>query len=287
MRLICGVFQLDGALASETLLRAMAQQMDVPRLQPSMRMWRDGSVGLALLDFSARGAMAPALPETGALTMAADVRFDEPAALAWVLGTVPEPEDALLLAAFERFGPSGLDKVLGDFAFAVWNRDTQRLICARDAFGVRPLAYVYKPGKLFAFASLPKALHGSGIIPKKVDEDALARRMVGALRADDSLIAGVKRLPAAHYIEVTREGVSLKRYWQMDRAAVGTRRCSPEDAAFRARARRVRISAAVSIPRRSRFWPRDSYANRAARSTPIPSSTANATTSLWKMKAIS
>jgi asparagine synthase (glutamine-hydrolysing) len=93
------------------------------------------------------------------------------------------------------------------------------------------LAYVYQPGKLFAFASFPKALHGAGIVPKKVDEDALARRMILDLRHDDSLIVGIKRLPPAHVIEVSREGISLMRYWQLNRAAVGTKKCSPEAAA--------------------------------------------------------
>jgi asparagine synthase (glutamine-hydrolysing) len=90
---------------------------------------------------------------------------------------------------------------------------------------------VHQPGKRFAFASFGQALHGSGIVTKTIDEDALARRIIHAARADDSLIAGIKRLPAAHYLEVSRGGISVRRYWQLDRAAVGTRNCSPEEAA--------------------------------------------------------
>jgi asparagine synthase (glutamine-hydrolysing) len=232
MRLICGLFRLDGTNGSEDLLRAMAAQMDVPRLRPSLRLWQDGPIGLAVLDFSARGAPAPALPETASSIMAADVRLDEPIALARMLGgNAPETEDALLLAILERFGPSGLDQVLGDFSFASWDSNAQRLVCARDMFGIRSFAYVYKPEKLFAFASLPKALHGAGIVAKKVDEDALVRMMVRNLRHDDSLIAGIKRLPPAHFIEVSRRGISLAPYWQLDRVAIGTRKCSPEEAA--------------------------------------------------------
>ena len=231
MRLICGVLHLDDADVGEDLLRAMAAQMDVPRLRPSLGLWRDGPVGLAVLDFSAPGAQARALPETAGLIMAADVRLDEPLALARGLGGAPEDEDALLLAMLVRSGPPGLNQVLGDFAFASWDRNTQCLVCGRDIFGVRPLAYVYQPGKLFAFASFPKALHGAGIVAKKIDNDAMVRRMVRNSRPDDSVIAGVKRLPPAHVIEVSRDGISLKRFWQFDRAPVGTRNCSPEEAA--------------------------------------------------------
>jgi asparagine synthase (glutamine-hydrolysing) len=172
------------------------------------------------------------LPEQHALIMAADVRLDEPGMLRQAVGAAASTsENALLLAALEMYGPAGLERVLGDFAFASWNRSTHRLTCGRDALGIRPFAYVYQPGKVFAFASLPKALHGSGIIAKKIDEDALARRMVLAFRSDDCLVAGIKRLPPAHFVEVSRHGVSLTRYWQFDRAAVGTRMCSPEAAA--------------------------------------------------------
>jgi asparagine synthase (glutamine-hydrolysing) len=232
MRLICGTLHLDGTSANEELLRAMAAQMGVERLRPSLCLWRNGSAGFAVLDFSARGAQTSALPELSASVIAADVRLDEPVELGRKLsGDAPVTEDALLLAALERFGPSGLDQVLGDFALASWNKTTQRLVCARDAFGIRPLAYVHQPGRLFAFASFPKALYGSGIVPKKIDEDALARRMVLAFRADDCLVAGIQRLPPAHFVEVSREGLSLTRYWQLNRTALGARRCSPDEAA--------------------------------------------------------
>jgi asparagine synthase (glutamine-hydrolysing) len=232
MRLICGVLHLDGANASDALLQTMAAQMDVSRLRPSLSLWREGPVGIAMLDFAARGAPSSRLPELRASTIAADVRLDDPVALERKMSVdAAIKHDALLLAALERFGPSGLDEVLGDFALAYWNKTTQCLICARDAFGIRPLTYTYQPGKLFAFASLPKALHGSGIVRKQINEEALAHRMVHGLRTDDALIAGIRRLPPAHYLEVSRNGFSLTRYWQLDRAAAGTRRCSPDEAA--------------------------------------------------------
>jgi len=222
VRLICGLIRLDGEDADEALLRAMAAQMDVPRLRPSFGHWQQGPAALCVLDFSATSGTALALPQSSSRVMAADVRLDAP---------MPMPADTQLLSTFEQHGPRALDGVLGDFAFACWDRSTQVLVCGRDAFGVRPFAYVHRPGKLFAFASLPKALHGSGIVSKTVDERALARRMLYHLRSDDSLIAGINRLPPAHYLEVSRSGIVLRRYWQLDRSAVGTARCPPEAAA--------------------------------------------------------
>lgn len=231
MRLICGFYCLDGAPASETLLRAMAAQMDVPRLRPALATWRDGPLGLAVLDFSARGRPASPLPETGRSVLAADVRLDEPMTLERRFGRrAPGAEDTLLQAALEHSGPSILGDVLGDFAFASWDKDKQRLTCARDVFGVRPLVYVHRRGDVFAFASLPKALHGSGIVPKHVDDDALLLRLWNA-PAQGCLVAGINQIPPAHILEVSRDTISLARYWQLDRAAIGTRRCAPAEAA--------------------------------------------------------
>ena len=230
MRLICGVFQLDGRDASETMLHAMVARMDVPRLRPAHRLWRAGPVGLAVLDFSARGATS--LPEIAGVTIAADVRLDQPEIVrGWVGATATEQDDALLLAHLNRTGPSDLSRVLGDFAFAQWHGGNHHLTCGRDVFGIRPLSYVHLPGRLFAFASLPEALWGSGIVSKRVDVEALARRTAFMMRFDDSLVAGIQRLPPGHTIEVSRDRVALRRYWQLDRTAVGNRDCPPEEAA--------------------------------------------------------
>ncbi len=232
MRLICGAIRLDGANAPEEMVRAMAAQMDVPRLAPGLSLWRDGPIAMAVLDFSRHGTPGPELPAQNGTTIAADVRLDDRDALRQSLGAdISTTDDGLLLSALEKLGPSGLDRVPGDFAFAAWNRETQRLTCGRDAFGIRPFAYAYRPGEFFAFASLPKAIHGSGVVPKIVDEDTLLRRATLIYRFDDSLIAGIRRLPPAHFLEVSRDGISLNRYWQLDRAGAGTRRCSPEEAA--------------------------------------------------------
>ncbi len=231
MRLICGIYRLDGAKAGD-YLRAMVAQMTEARRTPLLKQWNAGSVALAVLDFSARADVPTTLPQQDNTLIVADVRLDDPAALRKaVCASDGISEDALLLALLKKYGPADLDRALGDFAFASWDRDKQILTCGRDIFGIRPIAYVYQEGKLFAFASLPKALHTSGIVAKTIDEDAIIRRMARVWCEHDSLIAGIKRLPAAHYLEVSHEGLALTRYWQVNRAAIGTHDCSPQQAA--------------------------------------------------------
>ena len=59
-----------------------------------------------------------------------------------VVGTVGQEPDALLcLRAYARWGDRFLEKLGGDFCFALWDEDRQRLLCGRDQLGVRPLFY--------------------------------------------------------------------------------------------------------------------------------------------------
>src|SRR4051812_29765958 len=138
MRLICGLFLLNGAAADPDALKAMASAMVEPGLEPRVLAWTQGSVGLACLDFARQPASTP-LPIGRAGVLAADLRLDEPAALAAALGASSSAPDALLLAALERWGEDAPARVLGDYAFALWRPDEAALLCGRDALGVRPL----------------------------------------------------------------------------------------------------------------------------------------------------
>lgn len=63
----------------------------------------------------------------------------------------------VLLAAWTHWGPAALSRLVGMFAFAIFDQVNNTLDCARDAFGIKPLYYAHE-GKDFLFASEPKAL---------------------------------------------------------------------------------------------------------------------------------
>jgi len=234
MRLICGALRLDGQEDAEALVRRMASQMASSRRRPIFTYWADGSVALAVLDFAA--SQTTPLPDIKGVVTAADVRLDAPDALRLRSGAPGEASEPELLAALlESSGGTGLNEVLGDFAFARWNRGTRRLLCGRDIFGVRPFSYTHQPGKLFAFASMPNALHGSGIASGNLDEEALSRRLALAGNLDETLVADVRRLPPAHFLEVSARGLVETRYWQLTPSSAASAHLSPDEAARKMR----------------------------------------------------
>jgi asparagine synthase (glutamine-hydrolysing) len=234
MRLICGLWHLDGQPARQETLCAMARAMIAEGLRPRLGVWHDGPVGFASVDFSPDAELTPTRDARGRV-LAGDIRLDDPDALAQALGTPRVTGDELMLAAIERWGADAPVRILGDYAFAAWDSRTHTLLCGRDALGIRPLAYSFIPGKLFAFASMPCALHGSGLIERRLNQRALVARLLASFDPAETLISGVLRLPAGHTLEIGAGGPKIQRYWQLDESTAGTRELAPADAAAQMR----------------------------------------------------
>lgn len=223
MRLICGLVRLDGGPADPASVRAMAAAMTTPGLRPRLALRAEGPAALAVLDFAAPPGLPPDdLPDDLPVAedgtwIAADARLDEPVDLA---------------AAVMRFGADLPGRLLGDFAVAAWHPGRRQLICARDVTGVRPLAWHHRPGRLVAFASLPKGLALSGVAPADPDLVGLGRILADAIDPDGrTAFREVSRLPADHALVVTPGTVRLHRAWAPDPAEVGRRRIGHADAA--------------------------------------------------------
>ena len=74
----------------------------------------------------------------------------------------------LLLCAWTRFELRSFDRMLGDFAIAVWDTETRVLTLARSAMATRTLFYHRNPNRI-AFASMPQGLFALADVPKKLD----------------------------------------------------------------------------------------------------------------------
>ena len=127
-------------------------------------------------------------------------------------------DSELALAAYQRWGRSCTAQLLGDFAFAIWDRRSQRLFCARDHYGVKQL-YYYCSDRVFVFATEIKALLCLPTVPRRLNETKVADYLL-SLCADREITfyQGIYRLPAAHYLLVSPEQQQLQQYWHFDPA---------------------------------------------------------------------
>lgn len=144
-------------------------------------------------------------------------RKDLQAALAHDDPRVRDDSDAeLVLRAYGRWGTECVARVLGEFAFAIWDALRQQLFCARDRLGVKPFHYRLD-GRTFFFASdIRRLIDHPGYTPV-INETMLGLLLIDSCQeVKETLYKGVFRLPAAHSLTVTSAGVRLSRYWQLD-----------------------------------------------------------------------
>lgn len=120
----------------------------------------------------------------------------------------------VLLALYLRHGSHCLKYLRGMFAIAVWNKYSQSLFIARDRLGEKPLVY-YSDDKIFAFASELPALLASPRVPHQLDPIGIHNAMyyMHAIAPQTPFI-GISKLPPAHFIEVSKTGCAMQRYWQ-------------------------------------------------------------------------
>ena len=123
----------------------------------------------------------------------------------------------VVLRLYEEYGESFLSRLRGIFALGIYDKrggfGKEKLLLARDQFGVKPLLYAQIKGSL-VFASELKALLASELISRQVDFESLQQLLsLGSVYQPKTLVEGVLSLPAAHYMWVDCKGVRLQRYW--------------------------------------------------------------------------
>lgn len=125
-----------------------------------------------------------------------------------------------LLAATEAWGIAGaLQRSIGMFAFALWDRRDKELILARDRLGEKPLYYGWQgegQDAAFLFGSELKALARHPSFRSEVNREALSLFMRhGYVPAPHSIYQGVMKLEPGCYLTLARNSLepTIKRYW--------------------------------------------------------------------------
>ncbi|HYW17687.1 MAG TPA: asparagine synthase-related protein [Allosphingosinicella sp.] len=164
----------------------------------------------------------PLASDDGRFLLVADIRIDNRDELVSDLsiGTSAGSrlsDSDLLLRGFLAWGRGVLGRMIGDFAFALWDGRERTLLLARDTAGERPLHYRRGAG-FFAYASMPLPL--ARIPGERFDVD---EARIAAFVADlfpggaQSFLADVEVLQPGRCALVTSGGIEVQRYWEPSR----------------------------------------------------------------------
>jgi asparagine synthase (glutamine-hydrolysing) len=125
------------------------------------------------------------------------------------------PADAeLLLHVYRALGTSCVEHLVGDFAFVLWDVRLRRLLAVRDQLGVCPLHYG-REGSTWWIASRIGQLRRVPQLGRVIDEETVASFLAASrLRPEQTFLAGIRRLPPAHFLEIDEAAPRIHRYWQ-------------------------------------------------------------------------
>lgn len=219
---IFGIFNLNNAPVDEADLSKMAEAMG--HWGPDGRSQHNASIigfGQLLLHNTPQAPLEQ-LPRqtTNGLLLTAEARLDNRPDLYHQLN-IPSPDQEtmtdsqLVELAYEKWGEACPDQLIGDWSFAIWNPQKQRLFLARDHHGNTSVYYTQDANR-FAFASSREALLALGV-PRRLNELYLAQVLISwpAYHGETSIDLDIKRLPPAHAMTITPEKTAVHQYWNL------------------------------------------------------------------------
>ena len=234
---MCGFVVVAGAETSDRSADAASAALE-HRGPDDMGVWRDPSRQvmlahrrLSIIDTSSAGHQ-PMLTRDGRFVLVFNGEIYNFVELRIELGSqgfTGRSDSEVLLAAFERWGLRCLDRLIGMFAFVVYDTVERRLFAARDRFGVKPLYYTPLAGGGVALASEIKALHALGR-PRRPNEIVWASYLVHGTQdhGHETFWEGVNRLPAGHTLEWGGGHTVVSRWYDLAEAVGETVDRRPE-----------------------------------------------------------
>ncbi len=219
---IAGILHRDQAPVDRELLLSFVEFLKF-RGPDAAEIWTGGPIGLghAMLRTTreSENERQPASLD-GRLWIASDARLDSRAELIHLLEREKHPCGAmtpdceLILWSYAAWGPECVRRLRGDFAFAIWDAAKGELFCARDHFGIKPFYYATL-GEVFLFSNTLDCLRQHPSVSGECNEAAIGDFLLFGVNCDPaaSTFRDIQRLPPAHTLTVSTQGVRTQRYW--------------------------------------------------------------------------
>jgi asparagine synthase (glutamine-hydrolysing) len=133
----------------------------------------------------------------------------------------------VLLHLYQEEGERCVERLNGQWAFAIWDASKHKLFLSRDRFGVRPLYYTQADGQ-FLFASEIKALLACPEIDCTIDLKGLDQIFTFWVTVPPrTAFLGISQLPPGHSMVVQDGHVRIAAYWKLDLASKDVDSCPP------------------------------------------------------------
>ena len=122
----------------------------------------------------------------------------------------------VIVHSYEEWASKSVEKLRGMFAFALWDSSKHILFLVRDRFGKKPLFYMFLDDSFF-FASEMKSFFENPDVKRSIDFEALDHYFTYLyVPSPKTIFRGIYKLPPAHYMMVSKNDVSIQKYWDLN-----------------------------------------------------------------------
>ncbi len=129
-----------------------------------------------------------------------------------------DTDTEVVLALYEKYGESCFEKLDGMFAIAIWDDRSKKLVLARDRMGKKPLYYAWAD-QVFVFSSEIRGLLASTLIQPVLCKEELGNYLqFQTVYGPNTLLRGVKMLPAGNVATVQGGILDMRKFWTLDKA---------------------------------------------------------------------
>ena len=121
----------------------------------------------------------------------------------------------LICRTYSRFGEDSVNRLIGDFAFVIYDKKTNTIFCGRDHMGVRPLYYYLSDDLFICASSLPP------LVQSMAESIRISRQWIVdyltslSMSFDQTPYIGIKKLPPGHTLTVTPNRHGLRQYFSL------------------------------------------------------------------------
>ncbi len=121
----------------------------------------------------------------------------------------------VLIHLYEDQDTEFLPKLNGMFGFSIWDKKRERLFVVRDRLGVKPMYYAHTPKGLL-FSSELKSILATGMVSREPEPAALFDYLTYYyLPGEATPFREIHKLLPGHYLVADRNGVSVRRWWNL------------------------------------------------------------------------
>jgi asparagine synthase (glutamine-hydrolysing) len=221
---LCGEITFDGTTADTAAVARMVECL-APRGPDGQGSWSTSRVAfghrrLSVIDLTPHGAQPMVDNELGLTAVFNGCIYDYRELRAELEGHgyrfFSTSDTEVILKGYHHWGTDVVSHLHGMFAFVIHERDTGRVVLARDRLGIKPLYLSETPGRLRFASTLPALLRG-GDVDTSVDPVALHHYLSwhAVVPAPRTILTGVRKLPPATVRVIEADGSSREhRYWQ-------------------------------------------------------------------------